>query len=286
MPVPRSKSTSHEHTGSGNNRLEYRLRGYALGASAAGVGLLALVQPTRAEVIYTPIYKTTSLGMISIDLDNDGATDFVVALEINSNGTSFMCTNVYKENLAVLMYTGEVVEARTGAAALPQGVVIDSQRDFKHAQRPGERMAVGKGKNYRCCTESCTAHIVQSNGPWLAAKDMYMGLRFEINGEIHYGWARFSVGWVRTYLRFNHRLTAHLTGYAYESIPGQAIRAGQRSGVADDPIYTPESTNPSDEPLSSSIESLTAEGPEPGSLGLLALGWAGPPISCGQAPRK
>jgi len=40
--------------------LEHRLSGYALAASAAGVGVVALAQPTEARIVYTPAHVECS----------------------------------------------------------------------------------------------------------------------------------------------------------------------------------------------------------------------------------
>ena len=51
-------------------------------------------------------------------------------------------------------------------------------------------------------------------------------MKFTINGKVHYGWARLSV----TNLKGKFRITATLTGYAYETIPNKPIIAGKTKG--------------------------------------------------------
>jgi hypothetical protein len=51
------------------------------------------------------------------------------------------------------------------------------------------------------------------------------GLRFNFHHELHYGWARLSVR------AEGSSVKALLTGYAYETIPKEAIRAGQIHGI-------------------------------------------------------
>jgi hypothetical protein len=63
-----------------------------------------------------------------------------------------------------------------------------------------------------------------SGGQWYNVKHHYLGLRFRIKGELHYGWARLSV--IDKYPRYY----AVLTGYAYETIPNKAIIAGKTHG--------------------------------------------------------
>ena len=58
------------------------------------------------------------------------------------------------------------------------------------------------------------------NGPWFHKIDRYLGFAFNIDGKEHFGWARLSVG------RFIFNGTAAISGYAYETIPGRPIIAG------------------------------------------------------------
>jgi hypothetical protein len=65
-------------------------------------------------------------------------------------------------------------------------------------------------------------------GPWFnggkGVKNRYLGLKFKIKGKFHFGWARLTVKTTK------NDFTATLTGYAYETIPGKAIIAGQTQG--------------------------------------------------------
>ena len=92
--------------------------------------------------------------------------------------------------------------------------------------------------------------------------DRYLGLTFLRNGRTHYGWARLTV---------SGAFVAKLTGYAYETIAGKSIIAGQTKGAADDP--TNEDFG-SDASLTNSIP----DKPQPASLGTLALGAQGVPL--------
>jgi hypothetical protein len=83
----------------------------------------------------------------------------------------------------------------------------------------------------------------------------YLGLKFKIKGKIHYGWARLSVEASNK----PYEITAVLTGYAYETIPGKAIIAGATKG--------PDDIEPT--------ASFTTPTPEPVTLGALAMGAPG-----------
>jgi hypothetical protein len=62
-------------------------------------------------------------------------------------------------------------------------------------------------------------------GPWLGVKNRYLGLKFQIRGTSHFGWARLSV--VSTE---NSITSAALTGYAYETVANKPIIAGKTKG--------------------------------------------------------
>jgi hypothetical protein len=97
------------------------------------------------------------------------------------------------------------------------------------------------------------AQATQRNGksylrdPWAnngkGVKNHYLGLRFAINGKVHYGWARLTVS-------VSNGIYATLTGYAYETIPNKSIIAGATKGPDNNSI---------DEP----IASLAAPTPQP-----------------------
>jgi len=63
-------------------------------------------------------------------------------------------------------------------------------------------------------------------GPWTNVKNRYLGLKFMVNGKPHFGWARANVSCNLS----DFKITAVLTGYAYETIPNKAIIAGKTKG--------------------------------------------------------
>ena len=64
-----------------------------------------------------------------------------------------------------------------------------------------------------------------------------VGLRFKINGEVHYGWARLSTNSYKVVRDTSPpeccigEVRVNLTGYAYETNPGQSIAAGDTGGA-------------------------------------------------------
>ena len=92
-------------------------------------------------------------------------------------------------------------------------------------------------------------------GPWLHVKQAYLGLKFVLQGQTHFGWARVKL----SISDFNRSITATLTGYAYETIPGKPIIAGATKG--------PDDAEPA--------ASVSTPIPEPATQGELALGAPG-----------
>lgn len=102
------------------------------------------------------------------------------------------------------------------AAALSPGAPIGQNQLFQSAN----------GSSYGGVNIAAAGMYTRSysNGPWGNTRNHYLGLKFRINGQVHYGWARLNVP---------HQFEdggVVLTGYAYEDSPNRPIRAGQTSG--------------------------------------------------------
>ena len=115
--------------------VHHQLDMYALAASAAGVGMLALASAAEAKVVYTPATMAvcSNCGPVALDLNHDGATDFQLALyhEYFSSGVApllgphshnpFMITAPRHSNQAWAVKTNWSFLC---AAALPKGQVV------------------------------------------------------------------------------------------------------------------------------------------------------------------
>jgi hypothetical protein len=189
---------------------------YALGAAAAGVAALSLVQSADGEIVYTPAHKTVPLNRtIPIDLNHDGIHDFGLT-NITHNTTSpfgdFLAATPLNSG------NGIWVQATSRgfnnyAVALREGVRIGPTSSGKRFQAGRDVLAFrSSGSGTR------------SGGPWKNVHNRYLGLKFLIKGKVHYGWARLDV------TIEGPNVNATLTGYAFETIPDKAIIAGQTKG--------------------------------------------------------
>jgi hypothetical protein len=194
-------------------RWQARLNHYALAASAAGVSVLALAQGSEAKVVFTKTHAVIGEnGVYNLDLTHDGTVDFLIQ-ELDEGG--FPSSNALLADPAL----GNAVQGfRNNASALQLGAAIGPGQKFVAGGFNGEAMVT--------ITHSTTGGVSHVRGLWANTKDAYLGLKFKIGGETHYGWARLSVE-----LNGFH-IAATLTGYAYETIPNQAINAGQIDGSA------------------------------------------------------
>lgn len=249
----KDSSTRPRRTSTLSPGLDQRLNLYALAASAAAVGLLALAQPCEAKIIYTNANQTIGTnGIYALNLTPDGIIDFL----IQERGATFSSSGY--NGLEVKEAFGNGVQGGHGlAAALSQGAPIGPGQQFINSTGSnGEVMF-----NAACSIEEGCSTI----GKWRGANSLYLGLKFQIRGETHYGWARLTVEVGR-----DHGITAQLTGYAFETIPNKGLKAGQTSAGNDS-------------------ASLAVDGPavadsnrqtgKRGSLGQLALGTAGISLS-------
>jgi hypothetical protein len=194
-----------------------QLNMYALAASAAGVGMLALAEPAEAKIVYTPAHERL-IGNVPIDLNHGGKADMRFAnLGGGRSGSYYSFLSARYANLSTIP---EFVDTGKGlAVALHAGEQIGPQRQFRSA---------GVLWNEKVIHFTNQTTRTSWSGQWAnggkGLKDGYLGIKFAINGKFHYGWARVSV------TISGNKVTSLLTGYAYETIPDKPIVAGKTQG--------------------------------------------------------
>jgi hypothetical protein len=204
------------------------LLAYAL----AGAGVIMLTPTAGAEIVYTPADVILTRGLLQIDLDHDGTSDLRI---INREHQSF--SSAYVDGVLAVHgnAAGVAIVAQEGyfrAYALPLGFPIgpDSPKPFVDAETRILLMANAFCYPLAGASAPKAPQDCNSDGFWKKATQRFLGLRFELNGETHYGWARFS-----TTFRYQPLplIKAHLTGYAYETEPNKTILAGDTGLEAD-----------------------------------------------------
>jgi len=204
--------------------LDHRIALYALAAGAA----LAAVTPAQAKVIFTPRDVVTKHGYYdyNIDLNHDGVADLYLEPITEGCGSETRFCFQFLDAYPLGASTG-FVAATSGddASALQTGAIIGSQDAF--TQNKTLVFSSGSG-NY--------------GGNFRGVRDRFLGVRFLISDQVHYGWVAF---------RHVDGNVGFLSGWAYETEPNKAIIAGDR-GVC--------------------VESAEIKAAQPTGLELLAMG--------------
>lgn len=225
-----------------SDSIHQQLNRYALAASAVGAGVLCLTRAAEAKVVYTPanVKIVQNAGMVRFDLNHDGIADFgfinSFSSASSSRGGRLRAMELRRANKIWGVYSSQNILC---AAALPKGVKVGPKGQFQAYRRVGLVMAA--------------SDFHYKYGPWLHLKEAYLDLKFVVKGKTHFGWARVKLSVA------NQSITATLTGYAYETIPGKAIVAGATKG--------PDDAEPT--------AALSSHAPEPATLGALAVGAPG-----------
>jgi hypothetical protein len=235
-PAPLSASTLHD------------LHNYALAAASAGVSLVALAQPSQAEVVYTPAHaEIRSGGSYGIDLTNNGTVEFTIV----DGGSTFF------QNVSARPASGNAIEffPLSGQCGPTYGAAAAIAVGGQIGPGGGSQSCFSVNRNKRMAGWKNQYGFTSYSGEWRNARQYYLGLQFQLSDGTHFGWARASVGLIKKKWR------VEITGYAYETVPDTPIKAGQIHG---------------DDAKKGQASAVLSEGQEQfASLGALALGAEG-----------
>ena len=192
---------------------------------------MALAQPAEAKIIYTKTHLVIAgEEQYNLYLNCDKIIDFTIVNFWSTTCPDSCLQDLYLKPAAGNSEIGSVTKSGWHfAAAMKKGSVVGPKGHFLGGSAVMQE-----------------AFSTQpSAGPWINVTNRYLGLKFQIKGKTHYGWARLSVtGGFGS-------LVATMTGYAYETTPNKAIITGQTKG-SEVITVSPDTT--------------------PGTLGELALG--------------
>jgi hypothetical protein len=225
--------------------LDKRLAAYALTAGVAGVGILATTSPARADIIHGQINGGVHDSgflydeVLSLDLNHDGVTDFVLfATARTSTSGTF--------GRAGFFAAGSGRNGTLGGATGPlgAGALIGPSQKFGGGATMASQSRTWD--HYRCPFRTNVHHTGISctssrGGPWRNSGG-FLGLKFDIKGQTHYGWIELSIS-----AGGGAFVSGYVADYAYQSQPNVPITAGATATAV----------------------------AEPGSLSLLALGALG-----------
>jgi hypothetical protein len=222
--------------------LEEAMSCYTRVALAASVGLMAIARSAEAKIVYTPakIPIAVNGGPLFLDLNHDGIADFILSNVFRTPSSagfpSFATLLVSASGVTRNQVWGTGSKVRF-ASVLPGGVSVGANKAHLRKSptdlmarlivdfHPSDREV--KANTY-CSTwwAGCSSFV---SGQWLNKKSRYLGLKFVIKKEVHYGWARATVKQTSK-RRGDTSITATRTVYAYETIPNKPIITGKTEG--------------------------------------------------------
>lgn len=180
-------------------------------AFATIAAALAIPQLAEAYPVYTPtnVQLTGRLTIYPLDLNGDGIIDIVLtAYDTYSEGSGYFVAYAGINVGASQSGNGVVVNNEGFAIPGKRGELVGSSDPFAQGAELNYFFAEGGGSGG-------SRH--SSGGPWFNLAHRFIGLKFLINGETHYGWLRLNVEGPDEGL---------LTGYAYETEPNTPITCG------------------------------------------------------------
>lgn len=187
-------------------QVEKRLLAYVSAAGAVcAVG--ALASSAQAEVIFTPVQTVLPINSTyHLDLNADGVNDFTVV-----NATYTRCGRSCGTFYAYSTFDMSGSNTQNGVVVSSLGRPLNLQP--RQIVGPHMEFKQGGFRDY-------------FNGSWKLPTTAFVGVKFTINGELHYGWTRFQLIKAQSFLGVDMKIT----GYAYETNPNQPIPVGKKSG--------------------------------------------------------
>jgi hypothetical protein len=192
---------------------------YAAAVGAVGASALSLAPLAEAKIIYTPTHvqiRQSSSFLLDFNFQPKvGDIDFII-----DRGRDCKSLSGCHSGMDALGYNSHrsiAVTSHESAIALRPG---DRMGPLKRVSGWAQMAFVGFGG---------PTNTTIWQGQWAnggkGLKNGYLGLKFVLDGKVHYGWARVSLTVKNN--RFN---TATLTGYAFETIPNKSIIIGKTQG--------------------------------------------------------
>jgi len=182
---------------------------------AAGM-TLSLGSRAHADIQYTdidpdrviPQAENFQTNNFLLDLNNDGTPEFKI-FQAFSSGTYYYFDYYYFSYNSVLQQaTNNGLSAMRETADNAYVAALNSNTLISADQNFNANKVLGVFSYYDTHAE----------GMWANAGQKFMGVKFKIGENIHYGWVRLSVSHLCT------NFTVY--DYAYEDEPGKAIKAG------------------------------------------------------------
>ncbi|HPD65306.1 MAG TPA: T9SS type A sorting domain-containing protein [Bacteroidia bacterium] len=186
--------------------------------SALAAGLVVAGNAANGQIIYTDIDPDIILSDTSylLDMNKDSIPDFKIVQE------KYFYYSTFFMNIGG-------VQTLNGNEALGDTLTVSSSgstylmfypRPLNKNDLIDENQGVWEDSSYGLLYQKAVLGSQNITlGKWRGGSEKYLGLRFKIGNDWHYGWARLSVS--------KNADTVVIKDFAYESHPAKKILAGQ-----------------------------------------------------------
>ena len=171
----------------------------------------------NAQIVYTDVIPdrtvSTTNGVYPLDLNNDGITDFNITYTTTVVFTTR--TNVYIR-ITPLGANKVGNDTTTYPSALLQNSLINSS-SFTWLSNANQILTQRVWRIWGLTNPP--RYIPVFSGNWNGASNKYIPLQLDVSSQKYYGWVRLDI--------VTGAVSFTVKDYAYNSIPNQAILAGQ-----------------------------------------------------------
>ncbi|MFN0275210.1 MAG: T9SS type A sorting domain-containing protein [Chitinophagales bacterium] len=205
--------------------------------SALAGGFLFSGLQAQAQLVYTDIDPDETIGIgdnYELDLNDDGNTDFEFIINtftipsfFYTTGTGGLMFDAIIPRMLVYPDGGNSVNASTiaGSAstfaypyAMNNGDIVDDDLNFKS----NSLQFLGLYLSVADYPSAGDVYPFANYGNWPNKSNKFMGLKFEVDGETHFGWVRLSMS----------DLEITIDDYAFDATPETAIETGVTVSVS------------------------------------------------------
>ncbi|MCU0433198.1 MAG: T9SS type A sorting domain-containing protein [Bacteroidia bacterium] len=197
-----------------NNTLTKKLKAYSITA-----GSLTAAAAAHGQIIYTdisPDINITTPSNYNLDMDNNGQPEMDMLL-FSYADSIYSLTTFY-----LLAYNNTATLGDLYQVFVPFPFALNSGDSISPSSPNWRDTSALGGRQYMAVV---TTYYSTTNtyGYWLGTTDKYLGVRFSINNQLHYGWVRLSIDSAVSQIV--------IKDYAYQAAPGIGLTAGQTNAI-------------------------------------------------------
>jgi len=193
------------------------------------IGMMFSSAVTNAQVVYTDMNPDILLNCsgnnlcseeYSLDLNDDGISDFILA----TNKLSNSCGRCTANGILVIgpVYSAEIsATAQSWIADTVGGYALNTLIDSSLGWTNDSHILAKASRDCVPCVRGNYFVDVPPRGPWSNIFGKYLAIKTQVGTDFYYGWIKLGVGINISFV------TITIMEYAYNSLPNQPILAGQ-----------------------------------------------------------